>query len=83
MERPLRFTDSQRRVSDNQEDNPHDAQHSTQSVSKPANSWPVRDPVKSLPDADWQLAFQPTMDNPWGDDRLPVTVHNRPVTLLR
>jgi len=33
--------------------------------------------VKTLPDTDWQVAFLPTMNNQWGDFRLPVTEHNK------
>lgn len=34
-------------------------------------------PLMTLPDTDWQVAFLPTMDNRWGDFRLPVTPENR------
>jgi hypothetical protein len=39
------------------------------------------EPVKTLPDTDWQVAFLPTMDNQWGDFRLPVTESNKLIRL--
>ena len=45
--------------------------------TNPASSRAVLSEVKTLPDTDWQVAFLPTMDNQWGDFRLPVTEHNQ------
>ena len=45
--------------------------------TNPASSRAVLSEVKTLPDTDWQVAFLPTMNNQWGDFRLPVTEHNQ------
>ena len=46
-------------------------------LTNPASPRAVLSEVKTLPDTDWQVAFLPTMNNQWGDFRLPVTEHNQ------
>ena len=45
--------------------------------SNPDQPRTVLSEVKTLPETDWQATFLPTMDNQWGDFRLPVTEHNQ------
>ncbi|MDG1358227.1 MAG: glycosyl hydrolase, partial [Akkermansiaceae bacterium] len=45
--------------------------------SNPLKAPTVLTEVKILPETDWQVSFIPTMDNRWGDFRLPVTEHNK------
>lgn len=45
--------------------------------SNPLKAPTVLAEVKILPETDWQVSFIPTMDNRWGDFRLPVTEHNK------
>ena len=45
--------------------------------TNPTSPRAVLSEVKTMPDTDWQVAFLPTMDNRWGDFRLPVTEHNK------
>ena len=45
--------------------------------SNPQQPRTVLSELVTLPETDWQVAFLPTMDNQWGDFRLPVTEHNQ------